>query len=78
MINILKRIKDIFQRRKLAVCKSNTEVAYIYLSGRPRKKTSGIVKKTIQLSEVIENYKGPDVFLDFNMEGELIGLEVLK
>ena len=51
--------------------------AYIYLPGRPERITPGIVAKSIDLSDLIEDYKGPWVNLHFNNESLLIGIEIL-
>ena len=37
----------------------------------------GIVKRTITLDEVVADFKGPMVNLDFNEDGLLIGIEIL-
>jgi hypothetical protein len=51
------------------------DTAYIALPGYETK--PGIVKKMINLDDAIENYKGPRVHLDFNVDGVLIGIEIL-
>ena len=35
------------------------------------------VDKTIRLLDLLEDYKGPDLFLDFDKDGVLIGVEIL-
>ena len=37
----------------------------------------GIVKRTITLDEVVADFKGPMVNLDFDENGLLIGIEIL-
>ncbi len=52
------------------------EVAYLQLPSYPTSeawKTS----KSVRLVEIIGKYKGPDVVLDFDEEGVLVGLEIL-
>ena len=63
---------------QLNVSKDDDEMAYLYLPAHPKKIIPGIVKKQIRLSNVVENYKGPDIYLDFNEESELIGIEVAQ
>gem|GEM_PF-6737710 len=44
------------------------------LSSQDEKKTT---YKQIWLSDLINNYKGPSIYLDFNDEEELVGIEIL-
>lgn len=39
--------------------------------------TPGIVAKTVCLDDVVDNFKGPRVNLDFSRDGVLIGIEIL-
>ncbi|MEO6522965.1 MAG: DUF2283 domain-containing protein [Mucilaginibacter sp.] len=48
---------------------------YVSLPNHPH--TVGCVDNTIQLDQLIEAYKGPSIYLDFNKSGELIGIEIL-
>ena len=57
--------------------RGQSDTAYIKLPGHPDKPKFGIVCKTIDLVEVIANYKGPRVMLNFNKDGKLIGIEIL-
>ena len=52
----------------------DAHTAYVALPGHRTK--PGIVSKTLTLSEMIE-YKGPQIHLDLDKEGKLIGIEVL-
>jgi hypothetical protein len=52
-------------------------VAYLSLPGHPQKVACGAVNQTVRLLDLVENYKGPDVYLDFDKDGMLIGLEFL-
>lgn len=36
------------------------------------------VKKQISIFDLMENYKGPSIYLDFNSDDEFIGLEILE
>ena len=51
--------------------------AYLYLPQHPFKLTPGCVKKTIWLSDLMPGYKGPRIYLDFDAEDVLIGIEIL-
>lgn len=56
---------------------NDSDTAYIYLPRHLGEAVSGCVKKTIHLDHLIEEPKGPRVLLDFNDQGELIGIEIL-
>lgn len=56
----------------------NDDVAYLYLPAHAGKGAPGSVAKHISLSSMIENYRGPEVLLDFDKDGELVGLEFLR
>jgi len=62
-------------RVKVSGIQSGT--AYISLPGCPEEPQFGIVSRTICLDDVVDNFKGPRVNLDFNKEGGLIGIEIL-
>ncbi|MFD1259680.1 DUF2283 domain-containing protein [Entomomonas asaccharolytica] len=50
-------------------------MAYLFLPNHPGK--SKIVTKQIALHSIINDYKGPEIYLDFDHEGEIIGIELL-
>ncbi|MFA5620994.1 MAG: hypothetical protein WDA08_11885 [Weeksellaceae bacterium] len=52
--------------------------AYIQLPKHPKQIVPGIVKKNISLSEILPNYKGPSIYLDFDDNDELIGIEIIE
>jgi hypothetical protein len=56
----------------------DSQTAYLQLPGHPKVVVPGIVKRTIRLSDVISGFKGPDVYLDFDEDGVLIGMEFLE
>lgn len=60
----------------LVVSPDDEEMAYLYLPAHPSQITPGISKKQMRLSNLIENYKGPDIYLDFDESGTLIGIEI--
>lgn len=53
-------------------------VGYLYLSNHPGAGTAGCVKSMVRVSSLIPNYVGPDIHLDLNEAGEVIGIEVLE
>lgn len=54
-----------------------SDTAYLKLPGFPDGPPQGVVSRTICLAELIKEFKGPQVNLDFNEQGVLIGIEVL-
>ncbi|HEX9512919.1 MAG TPA: hypothetical protein VF939_20655 [Puia sp.] len=61
----------------LKLSKDDEQVGYLYLPKHPKKISSGIVKKTISINELITNYKGIPLNFDFDDDGEIIGIEIL-
>ncbi len=55
---------------------ADDEMAYLYLPDHPKKIAPGMVKKQTRLSDLIDNYKGPDIYLDFDDDGRMIGIEI--
>jgi hypothetical protein len=53
----------------------NHDTAYLSFPGHTHQ--SGVVKKSIELMELIKDYKGPRIIIDLDVEGLIIGLEVL-
>jgi hypothetical protein len=60
----------------LSVSADDQDVAYLYLPDHPGRGTSGVVAKQVRLSSLL-TYTGPDLYLDFDEHGQLIGVEVL-
>ena len=54
----------------------DSDTVYIALTDYPEQLTPGVVKKSVSLDDIY-NYDGPRVQLDFNLEGKLIGIEVI-
>ena len=61
---------------KLKVSEDDDDVGYLFLHDHPKKIVPGIVKKQIRLSDLIDNYRGPDIYLDFNESNTIIGIEI--
>ncbi|WP_425493885.1 DUF2283 domain-containing protein [Dyella silvatica] len=52
------------------------EAAYLTLPDHPGRGVHGVVSGQVRLVDVLP-YVGPDIYLDFDHEGRLIGVEVL-
>ncbi len=61
----------------LKVSEDDSDVAYLYFPNHPGVGKENIVHKQIRLNDVIENYKGPDIYIDVDHNGIAIGLEIL-
>ena len=61
----------------LSVSEDDPNINYIYMPKHPRDLQYGVVKRTIRLSKLINEYIGPDIYLDVDEKGVLIGMEVL-
>lgn len=60
---------------KLKISKGDPKVGYIYLPIEPSQDQQHA--RTIALSDLIENYQGIPVYLDFNKDNELLGIEIV-
>ncbi len=58
------------------IVKETEEAIYIELEEHPKSLIAGIVKETVSLASYIDHYKGPAIYLDFDKEGVLIGIEI--
>lgn len=65
------------QNITLKISEDDPDVAYLKLPDHPGAGTPDVVAKTVRLLEVIQNYKDPDIYLDFGHDEKLIGIEVL-
>lgn len=52
------------------------DVAYLSFPGHPGRGSAGAVSKQVRLLDLLQ-YLGPDVYLDLDENGRLIGLEIL-
>ncbi len=59
------------------ISEDDPSVGYITLPSYPKKNDGKIVYKSIDLIDIIKNYKGPQVILDFDENSVLIGIEVI-
>ena len=69
--------KDTKKPIELKVSPEDEDVGYLYLPDHPRNSATKVVGKQLELRDIVEGYHGPDVYLDFDKEGTLIGIEVL-
>lgn len=51
--------------------------AYLQLQDHPHVNLPGNVKRTVDVHNLIDNYNGPGLFIDFNEDGIAIGIEIL-
>ena len=63
------------QKISLAVSADDQDVAYLYLPGHAGRGTPSVAKQ-VRLSSLL-TYKGPELYLDFDGDGQLVGVEVL-
>lgn len=65
-------------RRDLRIepSEDDSAVAYVRLTSSPETGTPRRVQRTVRLRDLVGDYLGPDVFLDFAPDGTLLGLEV--
>jgi len=62
---------------KLVLSADDEDVAYLYLPDHPGEGQAGCVSKQVRLSDLIAGLDGPDVYLDFDKNQKLIGIEIL-
>jgi len=56
--------------------KTGDNVAYLYLPDNPR--SPGCIAKTVRLIDIFPGVIGPDIYLDLDSHGKLIGIEILE
>lgn len=59
---------------KFTPASDDSAVGYLKVSPQPDK--PGMVKRTVALADLIE-YRGPAVYLDFDVGGALLGIEIV-
>ncbi len=62
-------------RFELQVSEDDQDVAYLRLPSHPGETCK--MSKSIKLAELMGSYTGPDVVLDFDQDGVLVGIEIL-
>jgi hypothetical protein len=67
--------KNKLGRFELRVSEEDQDVAYLRLPSHPGETCK--MSKSIRLAELMGSYTGPDVVLDFDQDGVLVGIELL-
>jgi uncharacterized protein DUF2283 len=62
-------------RFELRISEDDQDVAYLRLPSHPGETCK--MSKSIRLAELMGSYTGPDVVLDFDQDGVLVGIELL-
>ena len=60
----------------LRVSNSGHEIAYLRFPTYPKKERVR-VSKSLRLFDAIGAYNGPDIMLDFDQDGVLVGMEIM-
>lgn len=60
----------------LDISSDDEDVAYLSLPNHPGRGSPGVVSKQVRLLDLMQ-YVGPDIYLDLDESGRLIGLEIL-
>ncbi len=60
----------------LNVSEDDSDVAYLRLPSHPEDSLCKM-SKSIRLRDIMGHYEGPDIVLDFDMRGVLVGIEIL-
>ncbi|ASY80524.1 DUF2283 domain-containing protein [Pectobacterium polaris] len=50
-------------------------MAYLFLPSHPGKGKAGVAVKQVALQSIMDNYQGPEIHLDFDSNGNIIGME---
>ena len=53
------------------------EVGYLSMPDHPGDKVLGIVTKQLRLIDLCGDYKGPDIYFDFDKDNRLVGIEMM-
>ena len=62
-------------RFELQISEDDQDVAYLRLPSHPGETCK--MSKSVRLIEILGAYTGPDVSLDFDEDGVLVGIEIL-
>lgn len=60
----------------LEVSEDDSDVAYLRLPSYPEE-GPWKMSKSVRLRDIMGHYEGPDIVLDFDMRGVLVGIEIL-
>jgi uncharacterized protein YuzE len=61
---------------QLSVSEDDEDVAYLFLPDHPGSGVQKAVARNVRLSSLVD-YAGPDIYLDIDKDGRLVGLEIL-
>jgi len=64
-------------KMKLTISSDDSSVGYLRLPQHPGRDKKGVVKRTVELADIIGSYQGPDLIFDFDENDTLIGIEIL-
>lgn len=53
------------------------DIAWLMLPNHPGKGVAGSTAKQISPRSLIPDYRGPDIYMDFDSDGHIIGMEFL-
>jgi hypothetical protein len=62
---------------EVKVSDDDSGVAYLRLPGHPGFGSPGAVKKSVSVRDIIGEYQGPDITLDFDADNRIIGVEIV-
>ena len=65
------------KKAELKLSADDPKTAYLKLPDHPGSGVPGAVSQQMRLADLIDGYKGPDMYLDFDGSGCLIGIEIL-
>ncbi|MCA6943505.1 DUF2283 domain-containing protein [Pectobacterium polaris] len=51
------------------------DMAYLFLPSHPGKGKAGVAVKQVALQSIMDNYQGPEIYLNFDSDGNIIGME---
>ena len=62
---------------QLRLNEGSDDVAYVELRDHPHKVTFGLVKRTVDVHQLIDGYRGPRISLEFDELERPIGIEII-
>lgn len=61
----------------LKTYEEDLSAAYLELADHPHELVSGLVKRTVLVHQLIPDYDGPSLAIDFDVNGKAVGIEIL-
>lgn len=62
---------------RLYTLDDDPDTAYLAFPDHPGRGKHGVVNRVVRVQEVLENYQSADISLDFDEQGQVIGIEIL-